>query len=495
MAEAGISGDDRILSNYIDSLAAKALGLSRPILPRVPALFEPISHMPGILDAGTAEDRPVGMIPSADDINRPLARDSSPGPASENSLNIESSFKPAINPIRKTPDQIADSSHEGLENAPIKRQDIAGRANPGGPQGQMIHFEQASGSIGVDQVSIDVEASQRSQVPNRNTQRNTSNGQKLGDTEAGEAIEDAGSFEPVVEGTVVEVMPGFKNGKESDEPSVIKNIPLATKEAAKKIIEEATGDINAYEHANMGNESPNMPSSELDQKQTISILEDIDIGAIKSVVEGVPRSDESSEIKIIPRTESTGRSNPEGNDIKVFQHGQTPDRNADGNRKRPSETVAKEANEEAIGDAKAYEHASLGYKLPPVTSSKLDRKQTIADSMGSDITIIKPLIDGEPDGALVSKSSKMSADKFQINHKPLTDLTQPGNLPKTVNASSMQNISKPPEITSPPVVKVTIGRIEVKAVLPPDKKVQRPAPKAKSTSLEKYLHSIRGGSR
>ena len=44
-----------------------------------------------------------------------------------------------------------------------------------------------------------------------------------------------------------------------------------------------------------------------------------------------------------------------------------------------------------------------------------------------------------------------------------------------------------------PVIKVTIGRIEVKAVSSPERKAKAPAPKAQSTSLEEYLRSIRGG--
>ncbi len=46
-----------------------------------------------------------------------------------------------------------------------------------------------------------------------------------------------------------------------------------------------------------------------------------------------------------------------------------------------------------------------------------------------------------------------------------------------------------------PVIRVTIGRIEVKAVSRPETKAKAPAPKAQSTSLEEYLRSIRGGSR
>lgn len=515
MEETGIPGDDRILSSYIDGLAARALGISQSILPRVPALFEPIRAMPSVLDAETAEseDKPVEIASSADDINRPLAnqplaKDFSRSPASENSLDIESGFKSAIDPTKKAPAQTANSSHEGLENTPIKRQDVLGHANPGSLQGQMIHFEQALGPVRVDQVSSDIEASQPnpSQAPNRNSDRNIDwKSQKLDDIAAEEAAEEAtedtGTFEPVVKGTVVDGMPSFKHGerradiipnkasaeavvrlldRESDESFVIKNTPNGVseslgyanlesppnqatrfgpdsrfsrvrqissetiKETTEEIIEEATGDnkVKVYEHANMGNELSNVPSPELDQEQTIAVLEDIDTGTFESVNEGMPSSKNSE-----------GKADTSPNKVSV------------------------ETN------AKVYEHASLGNnglrdKLPPATSSKSDQKQTIAGSKSNDITTVKPLIGGTLVDAPVFKSSKMSVNKSRI-----------------IQPLMQNNASQPPEITSQPVIKVTIGRIEVKAVLPPDKKVQRQAPKAKSNSLEKYLLSIRGGSR
>jgi hypothetical protein len=134
----------------------------------------------------------------------------------------------------------------------------------------------------------------------------------------------------------------------------------------------------------------------------------------------------------------------------------------------------------------------------------------------------------EPKTALISAKSQsesmvfspaLETDRMQIR-RPVKDLPsardssinrgsinqQPGHQrfiepPKTIRKPERGRLKESNEEDSveisrgQPVIRVTIGRIEVKAVSRPDTKAKAPAPKAQSTSLEEYLLSIRGGSK
>lgn len=431
MAQAGISGDDRILSSYIDGLAARALGISRSIMPRVPALFEPVRAMPGVLDAryqdaGTPEDTTVDVAsgadgmnikPGADSINHPLARDSNiPGTKSTKSKN-DLSIEPSI-----------------LEHA-----------NQGGLNDQATSFEQSNTDRKSDELEdlAAKEATGSTESPENDNLKSSPN--------QAAHLSSASGFSRVNRisgtGTSHNSKAPDRNSKGLDD----KSTKEASKEVNEDVIEEGTKDTKAYEHASKENQlsnipSPNIPSPKSDHKQTMKFLEDIDAGTspIKAPVE--------------TRVRPLARPSDGSSVIEVSQSSQNPGKKTEGNRKRLDN----------IEDAKAYGNADMGNEVSQTTSSESDSKQTITDVKGSDTMIIKSLIEGTP----AFKSSKMSIDKPQMR----------------------SDAPQAPETIGPPAIKVTIGRIEVKAVLPPDKKVQRPSPKAKSTSLESYLLSIRGGS-
>jgi hypothetical protein len=92
-----------------------------------------------------------------------------------------------------------------------------------------------------------------------------------------------------------------------------------------------------------------------------------------------------------------------------------------------------------------------------------------------------------PDAYLLAgKVSTGDASSRQIVQRPsmiAPDATRLGNLPPTSN---------PP---AAPTIRVTIGRIEVRAVMPPAMPAKRPARTAPKLSLDEYLRSQNGGKR
>lgn len=437
MEKTGISGDDRILSSYIDGLAARALGISQTIQPRVPALFEPIKAAPGLPDVGIADDRFAEVILSDDKTDPQHARNFSAGHALKNNSGIRSGNKQAIEnsgPVR----DIRDIS----ESPSAKGPNALEYADEGGLRDHVVQFERPSEPAAFSRISSDIEQSLPGRALKRDAHENAgTKGERLDDAAAenanenanrnaveyaaedaakgavedvtDDAAENARTFEPIIDGNIIDGMHGFKNGKDITDTSPDEVSP----ETIFRPVPEGSDEFFAAKYA----------------KGRLPIQH--------------------------------GLADPEGNDIEAHSLEMGPYTHADGANKHKGHTdkVAKETT----GEIREYVNIRLEKKLPDVASPKPDYTQAVADSNDRDATIKNPLIE----------------DAF------------PGKLSSAKQSLIRNNAPQASEIAGLPAVKVTIGKIVVKAVLPSEKKVQRPAPQTRSSSLEKYLLSIRGGSR